>query len=248
MERIAIAMQDGGAGAAAQHGGAGARGQPHFCLATERLCGAPGRGDCLVSNFHRGPGDACRHLPTGMKNIARPIPRSSSRAPAILKGRRGATGVPDGRGRHSPADVPGILRQIAELRPKPQPAPASDRRRSCVQKHPTRGLRPDAKQNQTFRPQETALGSDCRRPDTNTDGPSEKSGKSLSSAPSSGFIRGIPAKVGRLISHGQRRSAMDPGSLLALTGASSLARAFVQSLAEQFSSNEPLTSTGKQPD
>src|SRR6516164_929153 len=51
MERIAIAMQDGGAGAAAQHGGAGARGQPHFCLATERLCGAPGRGDCLVSNF-----------------------------------------------------------------------------------------------------------------------------------------------------------------------------------------------------
>ena len=84
MERIAIAMQDGGAGAAAQHGGAGARGQPHFCLATERLCGAPGRGDCLVSNFHRGPGDACRHLPTGMKNIARPIPRSSSRAPAIF--------------------------------------------------------------------------------------------------------------------------------------------------------------------
>src|SRR5215831_16639123 len=32
MERIVIAMQDGGAGP---------RGQPHFCLATERLCGPP---------------------------------------------------------------------------------------------------------------------------------------------------------------------------------------------------------------
>ena len=44
MERIAIAMQDGGAGAGAQHGGAGREGQPHFCLAIERLCGPPGRG------------------------------------------------------------------------------------------------------------------------------------------------------------------------------------------------------------
>src|SRR5260370_11394670 len=32
----------------------GPRGQPHFCLATERLCGPPGRGDFLVSNFHPG--------------------------------------------------------------------------------------------------------------------------------------------------------------------------------------------------
>src|SRR5262245_54642405 len=31
-----------------------AAGQPHFCLATERLCGPPGRGDFLVSNFHPG--------------------------------------------------------------------------------------------------------------------------------------------------------------------------------------------------
>src|SRR5262245_60652279 len=39
-----------------------AAGQPHFCLATERLCGPPGRGDFLVSNFHPGaiPGNLRR--------------------------------------------------------------------------------------------------------------------------------------------------------------------------------------------
>src|SRR5262249_7996811 len=40
-----------------------AAGQPHFCLATERLCGPPGRGDFLVSNFHPGaiPGNLVRN-------------------------------------------------------------------------------------------------------------------------------------------------------------------------------------------
>jgi hypothetical protein len=32
----------------------GPRGQPHFCLAIERLCGPSGQGDFLVSNFHPG--------------------------------------------------------------------------------------------------------------------------------------------------------------------------------------------------
>src|SRR5262249_54422858 len=45
MERIAIAMQDGGTGAGAWHEAAARPpGPPHFCLATRRLCGPPGRG------------------------------------------------------------------------------------------------------------------------------------------------------------------------------------------------------------
>ena len=46
MERIAIAMQDGGAGA-----GARAASQPHFVLPPNLYNGPPGRGDFLVSNF-----------------------------------------------------------------------------------------------------------------------------------------------------------------------------------------------------
>ena len=38
----------------------------------------------VMRGRHRGPGDACRHLTLGIKNIYRPIPRSSSRAPAIF--------------------------------------------------------------------------------------------------------------------------------------------------------------------
>jgi hypothetical protein len=54
MERIAIAMQHGGAGASARHEAAARVARPtSFCLAAERLCG--GRGDFLVSNFHPGP-------------------------------------------------------------------------------------------------------------------------------------------------------------------------------------------------
>ena len=45
MERIAIAMQDGGAGAGARHAAAARAARPtSFCLAAERLCGPPGRG------------------------------------------------------------------------------------------------------------------------------------------------------------------------------------------------------------
>src|SRR6516225_5490388 len=55
MERIAIAMQDGGAGAGARHEAAARAARPtSFCLAPERLCRPPGRGDFLVSNFHPG--------------------------------------------------------------------------------------------------------------------------------------------------------------------------------------------------
>ena len=50
MERIAIAMQDGGAGA-----GARAASQPHFVLPPNLYNEPPGRGDFLVSNFHPGP-------------------------------------------------------------------------------------------------------------------------------------------------------------------------------------------------
>ena len=44
MERIAIAMQDGGAGAGAQHGDAGREANLIFCLAAEPLYGTPGAG------------------------------------------------------------------------------------------------------------------------------------------------------------------------------------------------------------
>ena len=50
MERIAIAMQDGGAGA-----GARAASKPHFVLPPNLYNEPPGRGDFLVSNFHLGP-------------------------------------------------------------------------------------------------------------------------------------------------------------------------------------------------
>jgi hypothetical protein len=58
MERIAIAMQDGGAGAGAQHGGTSR--EANLILSCRRTSiWAPGRGDFLVSNFHPGliPGD-----------------------------------------------------------------------------------------------------------------------------------------------------------------------------------------------
>ena len=55
MERIAIAMQDGGAGRVRgmkrRHE---PRGQPHFVLPPNLYMGPPGRGDFLVSNFHPG--------------------------------------------------------------------------------------------------------------------------------------------------------------------------------------------------
>ena len=55
MERIAIAMQDGGAGAGARHvAAARAASQPHFVLPPNLYMGPPGRGDFLVSNFHPG--------------------------------------------------------------------------------------------------------------------------------------------------------------------------------------------------
>ena len=52
MERIAIAMQDGGDGAGARHEAAARATRPtSFCLAA--YMGPPG-GDFLVSNFHPG--------------------------------------------------------------------------------------------------------------------------------------------------------------------------------------------------
>ena len=64
MERIAIAMQDGGAGAGARHEAAARAARPtSFCLTAEPLYGPPGRGDFLVSNFHPGliPGNLVRN-------------------------------------------------------------------------------------------------------------------------------------------------------------------------------------------
>src|SRR5262249_8473533 len=64
MERIAIAMQDGGTGAGARHEAAARAARPtSFCLAAEPLYGPPGRGDFLVSNFHPGliPGNLVRN-------------------------------------------------------------------------------------------------------------------------------------------------------------------------------------------
>ena len=54
MERIAIAMQDGGAGVGARYEAAAraARPQPHFVLPPNLYNGPPGRGDFSVSNFH----------------------------------------------------------------------------------------------------------------------------------------------------------------------------------------------------
>ena len=65
MERIEIAMQDGGAGAGARYEAAAraARPQPHFVLPPNLYNGPPGRGDFLVSNFHPGliPGNLVRN-------------------------------------------------------------------------------------------------------------------------------------------------------------------------------------------
>ena len=56
MERIAIAMQDGGAGAGARHEAAARAARlTSFCLAAEPLCGPPLGGDFLVSTFHPDP-------------------------------------------------------------------------------------------------------------------------------------------------------------------------------------------------
>ena len=54
MERIAIAMQDGGAGAGAQHGDAG-REATSFCLAAEPLYGTPGAGGLFGFKFSSRP-------------------------------------------------------------------------------------------------------------------------------------------------------------------------------------------------
>ena len=55
MERIAIAMQDGGTGAGAQHGGAGPEANLILsCHRTSMWAPPPGRGNFLVSNFHPG--------------------------------------------------------------------------------------------------------------------------------------------------------------------------------------------------
>src|SRR5262249_13615012 len=72
MERIAIAIQDGGAGAGARHEAAARAARPtSFCLATERLCGPPGRGDFLVSDFHSGliPGNLVRNDFLAVKEV-----------------------------------------------------------------------------------------------------------------------------------------------------------------------------------
>ena len=55
MERIAIAIQDGGAGAGAQHGGAGHEANLIFVLPPNVYVAPPVRGDFLVSNFHPDP-------------------------------------------------------------------------------------------------------------------------------------------------------------------------------------------------
>ena len=54
MERIAVAMQDGGAGAGAQHGDAG-REATSFCLAAEPLYGTPGAGGLFGFKFSSRP-------------------------------------------------------------------------------------------------------------------------------------------------------------------------------------------------
>ena len=64
MERIAIAMQDGGAGAGARHEAAVRAARPtSFCLAANLYMRTPGRGDFLVSDFHPGliPGNLVRN-------------------------------------------------------------------------------------------------------------------------------------------------------------------------------------------
>jgi hypothetical protein len=67
MERIAIAIQDGGAGA-----GARAASQPHFVLPPNLYNKPPGRGDFLVSNFHPGliPGNWSETISGGEEVLA----------------------------------------------------------------------------------------------------------------------------------------------------------------------------------
>ena len=55
MERIVIAMQDGGAGAGARHAAVRAARPPHFVLPPNLYMRTPGRGDFSVSNFHPDP-------------------------------------------------------------------------------------------------------------------------------------------------------------------------------------------------
>jgi hypothetical protein len=64
MQRIAIAMQDGGAGRVrGMRRRYEPRGQPHFVLPPNLYNWPPGRGDFLVSNFHPGliPGNLVRN-------------------------------------------------------------------------------------------------------------------------------------------------------------------------------------------
>jgi hypothetical protein len=77
-----------------------------------------------------------------------------------------------------------ILWLIAELRPKPPPAPARDDRWSWVQEHLTEGLRPDAEENRQFGPKNAASGPDRMRAAVNRDPIYRRHGKSLSSASS----------------------------------------------------------------
>ena len=69
--------------------------------------------------------------------------------------------LPDGRGRHRTANVPRILRLIAELRPQPPPAPGeafdgyafkSNRQKECV---------PNARENHQINPSATVRAARC---------------------------------------------------------------------------------------
>jgi hypothetical protein len=51
-----------------------------------------------------------------------------------------------------------ILQLIAELRPKPPPAPAEPADSDAFKGQPTGGMRPDAEENPTLRPQEDRSG------------------------------------------------------------------------------------------
>jgi hypothetical protein len=55
MERIAIAIQDGGAGAGAQHGDAGREANLILSCRRTSIWDPGGGGTFLVSNFHPGP-------------------------------------------------------------------------------------------------------------------------------------------------------------------------------------------------
>jgi hypothetical protein len=100
--------------------------------------------------------------------------------------------LPDGRGRHSQATVPGDF--AADCRAAAEAAARTSMRLPMVM----RSTAPDGKTTPRCRgktdssaPRNAAPGPDCTRPPTNRVGPSGKSRKPLSSAPSSGFIWGI---------------------------------------------------------